>query len=186
MKKYLLSVIVTMLSAFIVVQAQEQDVVIKGNKQIDKKLTPQQVVDSLNKRFPDAESVKYFTAKSTAVERGWNISEENKLPLSEDLDYYTISFNRQGLKYYGLYDREGNLLESKIEESVDSLPEAIHNAVEKIPQQYPGYKVVSKTYFKEQDYTSSKYYYEVVAESGGKKKMIYYTPDGTLIKVKDQ
>jgi hypothetical protein len=185
MKKYLLTAVTSILSAFILVQAQQQDVVIKGSKQIDKKLTPQQVIDSLNKRFPDAESVKYFTAKADVVQRGWNVSEENKLQLNEDLDYYTISFNRQGLKYYGLYDREGNLLESKIEESVDSLPEAVHNAVEKIPQQYPGYKVVSKTYFKELDYSNSKYYYEVVAQNGGKKKMIYYTPAGTLIKVKD-
>jgi hypothetical protein len=185
MKKYILTAVGIMLSAFVLVQAQQQDVVIKGSKQIDKKVTPQQVIDSLNKRFPDAESVKYFTAKPDVVQRGWTVSEENKLQLNEDLDYYTISFNRQGLKYYGLYDREGNLLESKIEESVDSLPEAIHNAVQKIPQQYPGYKVVSKTYFKEQDYSSSKYYYEVVAEKGANKKRICYTPDGTLIKVKD-
>ena len=119
-------------------------------------MTPQQVVDSLHKRFPNAKSVQYFQTSPELANKGWNITEEDQLSSDAEVDYYTISFKQDGLKYYGLYDKDGKLLQCKIEEKVDDLPEAVKTSIRNIAGQYPGYKIVSKTYFKNQNYSKSK------------------------------
>jgi len=53
-----------------------------------------------------------------------------------------------------------------------------------IAKDYPGYKVVSKNYYKQTDYSKSKEYYQVTAKNGDKTKVFYYSPDGKLQKVK--
>ena len=53
-----------------------------------------------------------------------------------------------------------------------------------IAKDYPGYKVVEKNYFKQQNYSKHKEYYEVTAKNGDKVKKLYYKEDGTLIKMK--
>lgn len=184
MKKYLFASILFVLSHSLSAQVQDDEVVIKGSKKLDKQYTPQQVVDSLNKRFPNAKAVQYFETKPDAVNRGWTVSEEDNLSSNTDVNYYTISFKNEGMKYYGLYDKDGNLLQSKVEESVDKLPDAVVNSIKGVAGQYPGYKVVSKTYYKNQNLTKSKEYYEVVAKKGNETKRLYYAPDGTLIKTK--
>ena len=181
MQKYSLVLLVTVLTC-VCLRAQ-QELSIKGTKQISEKLTPQQVIDSLHKRFPDAESVKYYKVSPDAA-KGWNITKDDNLE-STDVDYYTISFNKQGLKYYGLYEKDGTLVEAKIEESVDNLPDAVKNSLMHLSEKYPGYKVVSKTYYRNQNYSKSKEYYEIVAQKGSAQKRLYYGVDGTLLKEKD-
>ena len=183
MKKYLLITVVILLSCSFLAQAQD-DVVITGSKKMSKKMTPQQVMDSLHKRFPDAESIKYFKGSADAAQKGWAITEEDNLASGDQLDYYTISFKQKGLNYYGLYDKDGHLLQSRVEESVSSLPEPIQNSLKQLSDSHPGYKVVSKTYYKNQNYSKNKEYYEVIAEKGKETKRLYYAPDGTLIKIK--
>lgn len=183
MKKYLSTAILFVVSLSFFAHAQN-DIVIKGSKKLDKQYTPQQVVDSLNKRFPNAKSVQYFETKADAVNRGWAVSEDDRLASNADVDYYTISFKNEGMKYYGLYDKEGNLLQCKIEEKIASLPNPVVMALKEVADKYPGYKVVSKTYFKDQNLSKSKEYYEVVATKGNSTKRLYYSPDGTLIKTK--
>lgn len=183
MKKYLFTAILFLISISFFATAQDQnEIVIKGSKKLTKEYTPQQVIDSLNKRFPDAKSVEVFQTKADVVNKGWTVTEEDNL--SGDADYYTISFKNEGMKYYGLYDKEGNLLQSKVEEKVDQLPEAVVNSIKAIAGQYPGYKVVSKTYYKNQNLSKSKEYYEVIAKKGNETKRLYYAPDGVLIKTK--
>lgn len=183
MKKYLFTAILFVLSLSFFANAQDE-MVIKGSKKLDKQYTPQQVVDSLNKRFPNAKSVQYFETKADAANKGWAVSEEDNLSSDADVNYYTISFKNEGLKYYGLYDKEGKLLQSKVEEKITSLPNPVVMALKDVAHKYPGYKVVSKTYFKDQNYSKSKEYYEVVAKKGNDTKRLYYSPDGTLIKTK--
>lgn len=170
------------LSPVLFVSAQD-DIVITGTKKITKQLTPQQVIDSLNKRFPDAESVQYYQPTS-GIQNGWAVTEEDNLQAGSELDYYTISFKRNGLKYYGLYKKDGTLVQSKVEESVASLPEPIQNSIKEISKDHPGYTIVSKTYYKNQNYSKSKEYYEVIAEKGKVTKRLYYSADGILQKVK--
>ncbi|MCU7552300.1 hypothetical protein OCK74_24485 [Chitinophagaceae bacterium LB-8] len=184
MKKYLLTTAFIILCVSFKSQAQGGDIVIKGSKEIPKKMTPQQVMDSLNKRFPDAKAVKYYESKADVVNKGWTVSEEDNLAPGADVGYYTISFKRADLKYYGLYDKDGNLLQSKVEETVKELPEPVRNSLNRLSQEHPGYKVVSKTFYKNQNYSKSKEYYEVIAEKDKVRKRLYYAPDGTLIKIK--
>lgn len=183
MKKNVFAAVLLVLFNSFFAHAQDE-VVIKGSKKLDKQYTPQQVVDSLNKRFPNAKSVQYFETKPDAVNKGWVVSEEDNLSSNADVNYYTISFKNEGMKYYGLYDKDGNLLHCKMEEKISSLPNPVVMALKDVANKYPGYKVVSKTYFKDQNLSKSKEYYEVVAKKGNDTKRLYYTPDGTLIKTK--
>jgi len=99
-------------------------------------------------------------------------------------EYYTISFKQEGLQYYGLYDPNGKLVESKIEQKQAQLPEAVIASLKAIAKDYPGYKVVSKSYYKQTNYFKSKEYYQVTAKKGNETKVFYYSPNGTLQKVK--
>ena len=161
-----------------------QDVVITGSKKINKKSTPQQVIDSLKKRFPDATAIQYYQAPASGVTKGgWAVTEEDNLPPGEELDYYTISFKRSNAQYYGLYDKDGTLIQSKMEQKLDDLPEPIRNSLKNLSQSYPGYKVTSKNYYKKTNYSKSKEYYEVTASNGKETKKVYYAADGTILKM---
>ena len=182
MKKYLIAL--TVVLASYVLNAQE-DRVIKGTKPISKELTPQQVVDSLNKKFPNAQAVQYYQVPPGGADNGWAVTDEDKM-MGGDAEYYTISFKNEKMKYYALFERDGTLVESKMEETSTELPEAVKTSLMALSKQYPGYKLVSKTYYKTQNVKKSKEYYEVVAMKGSAKKTIYYSPDGTIVKVKDE
>jgi hypothetical protein len=183
MKKYLLLPLLLLFSLFLYSQ---NDLVIKGTKKISKQLTPQQVIDSLHKRFPNAQAVQYYKLPANAAKaNGWNVTEEDNLDASSEIDYYEISFKQAGLNYYGLYDKNGQLLKSKVQEDVTKLPEPITASLKGLSQKYPGYKVISKTYYRTSNHAKSKEYYEIVAQKGDKKKTLTYSADGTIIKVKD-
>jgi hypothetical protein len=182
MKKTLL-LPVMILSSFIL--SAQNDLVIKGTKKISKEMTPQEVIDSLHKRFPNAKAVQYYKMPSdVAKANGWNVTEEDNLDASSEIDYYELSFKNSGLDYYGLYDKDGNLLKSKMQASVTTLPEPITKSLKELSAKYPGYKVTSKTYYKTKNYSKSKEYYEIVAENAEKKKKtVTYGADGTIMKV---
>ena len=179
MKKFLTAALVIAVSLY----ASAQDLTIKGTKQVTKDHTPQEVVDSLHKHFPNAEAVKYYEGTPELTARGWNITTEDNLGESSP-EYYTISFKQEGLQYYGLYAPNGHLIESKIQQKEAQLPEAVIASLKAIAKDYPGYKVVSKTYYKQTNYSKSKEYYQVTAKKGNETKVFYYSPDGTLQKVK--
>jgi hypothetical protein len=183
MKKYLfLSVAIVTTS---VLFAQNNEVVIKGSKEISKELTPKVVIDSLHKRFPDAEAIQYFKADSTAIKNGWAITQEDNLDASSTIDRYTISFKRHNLKYYGLYKADGTLIMSKMQETDAELPEAVKTSLLNMAAgDYKGWKMQSKTYYKTMDYDKAKSYYEIVATKGSETKKVYLKPDGEVVKVK--
>ena len=162
---------------------QAQDIVITGTKKITKKATPQQVVDSLNKRFPNAKSVQYFEASPTVVANGWTVAEDDNLG-SGDVDYYTISFKQDSLQYYGLYASDGTLVESKIAQKLNQLPPPVRDALNNLHQTHPGYTIVSQNYYKELNHKKSKEFYEVTAKKDNVTKKVYFAPDGSVIKVK--
>jgi hypothetical protein len=181
MKSYLLAQLIVLLPFLSFTQ---DDLVIKGTKKVSQELTPQQVIDSLHKHFPDAEAVKYYKGTAEVTQRGWSVSTEDNLTPGASVDYYTISFKQEGLQYYGLYQGDGTLVECKIEQKLDALPTPVVTSLKSIAKDYPGYKVVEKNYYKKQNYTKSKEYYEVIAKNGKSEKRFYYEEDGTLIKIK--
>src|SRR3954466_16131551 len=100
MKKYELSLLLALPA---IILYSQDDLVIKGSKQISEKQTPQEVLDSLHARFPNAEAAKYYQEKGADAARGWEINKDDNASFDENMSYYTISFNSEGLKYYGLY-----------------------------------------------------------------------------------
>ena len=181
MKKYFLAQLFLFLVPFL---AFAQDIVIKGTKPVDKKYTPQEVIDSLQKTFPNAESVKYFKANAAVTQKGWAVTKEDELMSNSGVDYYTISFDQEGLKYYGLYDEHGNLLEYKVQQKMDKLPDNVVASLKSMSKDYPGYKVVSKDFYMTKNYSKSKDYYQITASNGKQKKEFFYSPEGELLKVK--
>ena len=181
MKKYLLLIVTVFYSFFL---SAQEDIVIKGTKKITKEATPKEVVDALNAKFPDANAVVYYKAPSSGVENGWVVTEDDKLSDQDEVDYYTISFKREGLKYYGLYKKDGTLLKSKIEQNNATLPAPVASSLENVAKDHPGYTIKSKTYYKNQNYEKTQEYYEIVAEKGNTVKRLYYQADGKLLKVK--
>ena len=183
MKKYSLLAVVILICSLSF--AQDDAVIIKGTNtsKITKDMTPQQVIDELNKRFPDAKSIEYFKVPQDAVKKGWNITEEDNLD-GATVDYYTISFKRENLKYYALFNPDGTMVKSRLEENSVTLPEPIKNSLKDLKTQYPTYKLESKTFYRNTDYSKQKEYYEIVAKDGKKQKRIFYNADGTIIKIK--
>src|SRR5688572_28061363 len=181
MKKYLLVQLAILLLHLL---SFTQDLVIKGTKEITKQYTPQQVIDSLQKTFPNAQSVKYYKGDAEATKKGWAVSKEDELDPSAAIDYYTISFKQEGLQYYGLYDQEGTLLEYKIQQKMDQLPEKVVTSLKSLSKDYPGYKVVSKDFYMVKKNNKAKEYFQVTAMKGNEKKEVFYSPEGELIKIK--
>ena len=165
--------------------SQDESVIIRGSIKVSKKMTPQQVIDSLNARFPNAHAVRYYKIPPDAVQKGWTISKEDNLSPDQSIDYYTITFKRDDLKYYGLFAADGRLIRSKQEQKADQMPEAVKFSIKALGEQYPGYKVISKKYFRNLDASSEEEYYEIIVQKDGRKKSLYYEPDGTLLALKD-
>jgi len=180
MKKYLVAQFIILLLPFL---SFSQDLVIKGTKQITQQYTPQQVIDSLAKAFPNAESVKYYKGDAAAAKKGWAVTKEDELGVT-DVDYYTISFKQEGLQYYGLYNPQGELIEYKVQQKMDQLPEKVVTSLKSLSKDYPGYKVVSKDFYMTKKNDTKKDYYQITAMNGNKKKEVFYTAEGELVKVK--
>ena len=144
--------------------SQDEAVIIKASNQISKKMTPQQVIDSLNAHFPNAQAVKYYKAPADVVARGWSVSkDDNAFSGLMTSNYYTISFKNADLEYYGLFEADGRLIRSKQQNTVEHLPDAVKTSVTNLGASHPGWKVVSKKYFKNLDSNSMEEYYEVMA-----------------------
>ena len=164
--------------------SQNDAVVITGTGKINKNMAPHEIVDTLIKIFLDAKAVKYYKIPADAAKNGWTISQDDNLGAGDVVEYYTISFKRSDMHYYGLFKADGTLVKEKMEQKVDKLPEPIKMSIETLKKDHPDYKVVSKTFYKNIDNNSNEEYYEILAKNGKDDKKLYYKPDGTLIKIK--
>jgi hypothetical protein len=183
MKKLLLMAAAISLSNFLV--AQQPDIVISGSNKITKELTPQQIIDSLQKRFPNAKAVEYYQTSPAAVKAGWAINEQDNLGSDDQLDYYTLSFKNEDFQYYGLYKPDGTLVKSKYEETDANLPDAVKTSLKNLAgTNYKDYDLLSKKYYKRVNNNTHKEYYEVVAVKKGtnEKKTVTLNADGTVLK----
>jgi hypothetical protein len=181
MKKIALFIFLALMYQFTIAQ---EDLVITGTNKISKELTPKQIIDSLEAKFPDAKSVAYYKIPKDAAAKGWAINVEDNIEGQEDLDYYTLKFKRADFQYYGLYKPNGTLVMSKYQETVKNIPDPIKTSLQNLSKQYPGFKLSSKTYYKNTNYSSSKDYYEFIASNGKEKKKVIYNGEGELVKVK--
>lgn len=184
MKKY----IPLLLLICLLEQAFAQDIVIHASKPVSESVAPQQLADSLKKRFPNAEAVQYYQTPADGVRKGWSIEEDDQLTSDETIEFYTLSFKRDDAQYYALYKADGTLVKSKFEEKNVTLPDAVKNTLKTMAgSDYKNYTVQSKEHFKNIDHNTMKEYYEVTAVSKKDKKdkkTVILTADGKIIKVK--
>jgi len=183
MKKFWLiaSLFITSLS----VSAQEDTAtVLKASRQITKELTPQQIIDSLHKRFPNAQAVQYYKMPKEGVENGWQVTEGDLG--GADVEYYVLKFKNDKINYYGLYQADGTLVESKLEQKEAALPEAVKTSLRTMAaNDYKGWKLRSSSYHKTIDYQKNNTYYEIVAAKGEERKVLIMSPDGKVVKEKN-
>ena len=108
MKKLLMMALLAAMSTSSFAQDEAQRT-IKASKPIDQKATPQQVIDTLKKRFPNAKSVQYYET-SGATAKGWTVSTDDHSGYSDDARYYTLKFKRDDFQYYALFEADGTLV----------------------------------------------------------------------------
>ena len=182
MKKFFLLASLFVFSLYL--GAQDTATVLRASKEISKELTPQQVVDSLQKRFPNAQAVQYYKTPKEGVENGWRVSDEDDLA-GRDLEYYTLKFKNDKILYYGLYSADGTLIRSKLDQKEAALPEAVKTSLKNMAAtDYKGWKLLSSSYHKTIDYEKHNTYYEVTAIKGTETKTLIMSEDGKVIKEK--
>jgi hypothetical protein len=185
MKKFLMVALIVAISAVSFGQTAGE-LTIKGSKAVTKDSTPQQVIDTLKKRFPNAESVQYYQT-SAAAANGWAVSAEDQLG-GDVPEYYTIKFKRHDFQYYALFEANGTLVKSEFQQKNVELPEAVKASLLKLKaDKYPDYQLLTKDYFKYEDYDMHKDYYEITAvkiSDNTQKKVVVVDPTGKIIKEK--
>ncbi len=165
----------------------EGELIIKGSKVVTKDSTPQQVIDTLKKRFPNAKAVQYYET-SAATANGWSVSADDRMPSVSAPEYYTIKFKREDFQYYALFESNGTLIKSEFQQINVELPEAVKASLLKLKaEKYPDYQLLTKDYFKYENYDMHKDYYQITAVKTSdptQKKVITVDPTGNIIKVK--
>jgi hypothetical protein len=187
MKKYLLFATTLVSSIALYAQQEPDQMVIKGSKHTDMAHTPQQIIDSLHKRFPDAKSIDYYQTPATAAKNGWTVSQEDDLDWGNEIEYYTLKFKRSDFQYYALFKANGTLVSSKYEETEAHLPDAVTAAIKQLgATDYKEYKLYSKKYFKTVNEGKTKEYYEITGikiSDNKTKKTITMDATGKVLKV---
>lgn len=179
MKNYLL--LLTIIASLNYAVGQEDELIINGTIKINRQLTPPQVIDSLYKIFPKAMILEYYQMPAYAARNGWTVAETDSLVSYGAPDCYLIIIKRGDLKFYSLFSAEGLMVMTKLRENVTELPPDIKASLKTIQQDYPGYKVRSTAYYKNQD-RSRHLYYEIIAERGTHQQRFFYELNGTLVK----
>ena len=186
MKKFLMVALIVAISAVSFGQ-ENGELTIKASRAVTKDSTPQQVIDTLKKRFPNAESVQYYQT-SNAVANGWAVDAEDGLAHGDVPEYYTIKFKRADFQYYALFEANGTLVKSEFQQKDVALPEAVTAALLKLKaEKYPDYQLLTKDYFKLENYDMHKDYYEITAvkiSDTNQKKIVIVDPSGKIIKEK--
>src|SRR6516225_6101580 len=161
---------------------------IQGSRMISKDSTPQQVIDTLKKRFPNADAVQYFQT-SPAVANGWVVTTGDNIEAGAEVDYYTIKFKRNDFQYYGLFKADGTLVKSEFQQVNVDLPEVVKTSLKKLAadKNYKGYIIISKDYWKVENYEKHKDFYVIRAmkkDDPTQAKTVTVDPAGNIINVK--
>jgi len=184
MKRILMMALIVAMSTASFAQGEAQRT-IKASKPIDQKATPQQVIDTLKKRFPNAEAVQYYET-SAATAKGWAVSSDDHSGNNDKAEYYTLKFKREDFQYYALFEANGTLIKSEFQQKNVELPEAVKTSLLKLKaEKYPDYQLLTKDYFKYENYDMHKDYYQIKAvktSDNTKTKIVTVDPSGKIIK----
>lgn len=180
MKKQFL--LIPVIACFMYAMGQEDELIISGTTKINRQLTPQPVIDSFYKTFPQAIALEYYQVSSYAARSAWTVDEADSLVSLGDENCYLLIIKRDGLKFYSLFSAGGELVMTKLkEEDVTALPSPVQASLRTIHKDYPGYRIRSQAFYKNQDHARH-LYYEVIAERGNQLQRFFYARNGTLVK----
>lgn len=164
--------------------SQEDGIITSGTTKISRQLTPKPIIESLARAFPDAVTIEYFITEGGTAREGWTITEEEGDACEGGIACYIISFKRADLKYYGLFAQDGQLIMLKVKQDFSELPGPVKESLKCLGRDYQGYRLLSRTYYKNENQIKRAEYYEVVAEKRKEKKRLFYKIDGTLATVR--
>jgi|GEM_PF-732352 len=172
----------------LLLHAQKRDeIVIRDTRKISRLEIPRPVTDSLEKKFPDANTIQYYQTATAAAKNGWIIVSSNaraKWP-NEQTIYYTAAFKLNDYQYYNLYNKKGELLKYKCEMKKGRSPYQVRQAVSKLSGTFPGYALTGNRCYKVVHMDSRNVYYEVTVQKDANIKYLYYSANGQLVKVKE-
>jgi len=185
MKKLITTIAVSSFSLAFVF-AQDPAVVITGTK-VSSTETPQEVINGLKQKFPDAKAVEYYKVPKGGVSaNGWQVTEQDNMGSGDEIDKYSVKFKKGSVKYYALYDADGTLLQSRYEDVNATLPEPVKESLLNLAKQpeYTNYRLKSKKHYHVINGKDNHNYYVVEASDGTNNKTLYYSEDGKIIKAK--
>lgn len=182
MKKSHVILLILCISRMMVAQAQ--DALTMTAKKISSTETPAAVVAAVKEDFPTYTLTDVYVLPAKEVNSMWAVAVDDNLKADEEIDHYTVQLKgAKGGTYYGLYDKDGNRIMSKLKEINQPLPKAISKAIVSDPK-YKGYTLQSDMHYKMVDHKNNKEYWEVTVKKDNKSKKLFYTPDGKFIKEK--
>lgn len=166
--------------------AQKEDIVLRDASKISRQQVPKLVIDSFEHLYPGADAVRYYHTPLAAAKNAWiMISSKSKSWPDENTTYYTLSFSIKKRQCYALFDKRGKSVKYKSEQKKGQVPSPVKQAVTRVSRVFPGYAATGDNWFKVLHVDSGNSYYEVTITDGSDTKLLYYTPNGHLVKVKE-
>ena len=164
--------------------AQTPAVTITGTK-VATTETPQEVINGVKQKFPDAKAVEYYKVPKGGVSaNGWQVTSDDNMGSGDEIEKYSVKFKQGSVKYYALYDKDGTLLQSRYEDNNATLPEPVKESLLNLGKQpeYLDYRLKTKKHYKVINGKDNHNYFVVEASDGKNTKTLYYTEDGKIIK----
>ena len=154
-------------------------------KEISSEETPEAIKEALKKDFPDAlKDIHYYMAPENILDSEWGGAMKEEMEHS-DKDYYTVQLKGEGGGFvYGLYNKDGELEEMKMEANEFELPEKM--VTHATSGKYEGYEIQSQKYkcYKVIDKQTKTEFVQLEVKKGNDTKVLYYHPDGEFIREK--
>lgn len=180
MKQYTLLLLMLAYSYYVV--GQEDALIIKESTKINRQLVPGPVLDSLHSLFPGAIGIEFYNVPPMTARNSWAVDCDSLVPYNDSLQYYLVVCKRGELKFYSMFTAEGLLIMTKQKDEVTELPVEVRQSLKDIRKDYPGFKVRSSGYYRNEN-RDRHLYYEVIAERGNRQQRFFYDGVGTLVKI---
>jgi hypothetical protein len=138
--------------------------------------TPQVVLDSIKKAFPEPISQTLSTITAQNYGKQWDVeispASEEESPL-----YYQVFIHNKTGRYTAIYDKNGNLLKMKQTLKNISLPEAVNQTIQ---SKYNGWSLLDKEERIENNGKKASTEYKVLLKKGLIKKAVYFDDNGKV------
>ncbi|WP_315815170.1 hypothetical protein [Paraflavitalea speifideaquila] len=154
--------------------AQEDAFVINEATKINRQLVPAPVIDSLHRLFPKATPIEFYTVPPATAKNAW-ADADTMVSYSDPASFYLLVLKRGDQKFYSLFSATGLLIMTKQQEDLTYLPGTVKESLKGIRKDYPGFKVRSSRFYRNES-RARQMYYEVIAEKGNNQQRFFMMP----------